>query len=116
MNTLDEWLTNLRKTDELIIVEGKKDKQMLESLGIKNIVSICGKPLYKFIDGLVEKKIKQCIILVDLDKEGKKLYSKIKSNLQRYGIKINNKFREFLYKNTKLTQIEGIESYLNNLR
>ena len=31
--------------------------------------------------------------------------------LKRNGVKVNNKFREFLFKHTKIRQIEGIDTY-----
>lgn len=112
METLEEWSEELKNHTCLILVEGKKDKTALNNLGIKNILDISGKPHYKYIDIIIEIKPKFCVILFDLDKEGKKLYSKFKNQLQKSGIKVDTKFREFLFKNTKLSQIEGIESYL----
>lgn len=106
---MDTWLESLKNSNKLIIVEGLKDLSTLKKLGIKNIKAISKKPLYKFIEEINNKEV---IILTDLDKEGKKLYSILKHNLQRNGIKIDNNFREYLFKNSKLTQIEGLISYI----
>lgn len=103
------WLEKLRDSKKLIIVEGKNDKSALESLGIKNIISISREPLYSFMDHINAKEV---IILTDLDPAGKKLYSVLKHNLQARGVKIDNYFREYLFKNSKLTHIEGIFHYL----
>jgi|TARA_B100001971_G_C17774141_1_gene326429 5S rRNA maturation endonuclease (ribonuclease M5) len=51
---------------------------------------------------------KEVAILTDLDKEGRKLYGKLNSGLQRFGVRVNNKFRDFLFRNTKVRQIEGL--------
>lgn len=108
---MDTWLESLKNSNKLIIVEGKKDYSALKTLGIKNIIAINRKPLYKFIEEINRKEV---IILTDLDREGKKLYSILKHNLQKSGIKIDNYFREYLFKNSKITQIEGLaNNYVN---
>ncbi len=107
MKNLFEWIEELKDSKKLIIVEGKKDKKALEKLDIKNIKFVKG-PLYKFIESIRQKEV---ILLLDLDKEGKKLYAKLKLGLQKRGIKINYKFRKFLFK-TRLSQIEGINNYI----
>jgi len=99
----------------IIIVEGKKDKLALEELGIENIISLNRQPLYKIIDRLTGTNEK-IIILTDLDKEGKILYSKLNSALQSVGANIDNHFRNFLFKKTELRQIEGMLTYLEKLR
>ncbi len=106
---MKEWLDKLKKSKKLIIVEGKKDLIALSKIGIKNVISISRKPLYSFIDKISAKEV---IILTDLDKTGRKLYSILKHHLQAKGIKIDSYFREYLLKNTQLAQIEGIVNYL----
>ena len=77
----------------LIVVEGVKDKNALNSFGITNIITL-NSPLFSVVEHVAEKT-KECVVLTDLDKEGKKLYAKLSSDLQRHGVKINNKFRNF---------------------
>ncbi|MEK6936506.1 MAG: toprim domain-containing protein [Nanoarchaeota archaeon] len=103
----EEWKEKIQNTDKVIIVEGKKDKAALISLGVKNIVTING-PLYKVIEDVAEMT-DEVVILTDFDKEGKKLYGFLKNNFQRNGVKIDKYFREFLMRNTKVSCIEGIE-------
>jgi len=110
MQDLHDWITQLQNTDKLIIVEGKKDKLALEQFGIQNILTL-NKPIFSIIE-LVAESHKECIILSDLDREGKKIYSALKHGLQRNGVKIDTVFREFLFKKTKITNIEGITSCL----
>ena len=104
------WIESLRKSDKLKIVEGKKDFQALQSLGISNIKQI-NKPLYSFIEEICSQS-NEVIILTDLDKEGRRLYSFLKHNLQKRKVRVDNYFREYLFKNTKLTQVEGITRYI----
>ncbi len=105
-----DWLDSLKRSKKLIIVEGEKDRRALSKLGLKKVVAISRKPLFKFVEE-VSSKNKEVIILTDLDKEGKKLYHKLKAGLQRNGIRVDNKFREALFKETRLSQIEGIFRY-----
>ena len=71
---IENWVEDLRKDSrkKIVIVEGKKDKECLEKYNIKNIF-VLKTPTYKTID-LISDKFEECILLVDLDKEGKKIY------------------------------------------
>src|SRR3989338_441024 len=110
-----EWLDDLKKSHKLIVVEGKKDRITLESLEIENIYALDKKPIYKCVEeiSLLSKKV---VILTDLDKEGKKVFGKLSAGLQNHGVEIDNYFREFLLKNTRLKQIEGIGNYLEKIK
>ena len=108
---LNNLIEKIKNSNILVIVEGKKDKIALEKLGVNNIIELNKKPIFQIVEEIANSN-EECIILTDLDKEGKQLYSKLNSDLQRHGVKVNNKFREFLFKSTKLRQIEGINSYI----
>lgn len=107
------FIEKIKASGTLVIVEGKKDKIALQKLGIGNITELNKKPLFAVVEEIADSN-EECIILTDLDKEGRQLYSNLNSNLQRHGVKVDNKLREFLFKNTKLRQIEGIDTYLDN--
>ena len=107
INTLEEWIQALKESRKLVVVEGRKDKEALQKLGITNIKIIQGHPLYE----IIEEINSPTIILTDLDKEGKKLYAKIKHELQKKGVKIDVILREFLFRQTTLSHIEGIIRY-----
>lgn len=109
----DDFLEKFMASDKLIIVEGSKDKSALESLGITHIFTLNGKPIFQVIEEVADLA-KECIILTDFDNEGKKLYGKLNSGLQRLGVKVDHNFREFLIKKTKLSHIEGILAYRNH--
>jgi len=92
-----------------VIVEGKKDEEALRKIGfLGKIMTLKGRPLYKVVESVKENEV---MILTDLDKEGKRLYSILSKGLRDRGIKIDNRLRELLFK-TKLRQIEGIDTYL----
>ena len=107
---LEDWINQLKDSNKLILVEGKKDRAALNSLGITNII-IINKPLFEIVE-IIADSVKECILLTDLDPEGRKMYSYISRNLKRKGIKIDDKYRIYLYRNTKLRNIEGIRNYL----
>jgi len=104
-----EFLDELIADDVLVIVEGLKDVRTLKALGLSNIIPL-KKPLYAVVEE-VAVKAKEVAILTDLDGKGKELYHTLSTGLQRHGVKINNKLREFLFK-TKLSHIEGLSTYL----
>ncbi|MEK6934636.1 MAG: toprim domain-containing protein [Nanoarchaeota archaeon] len=107
MDNFEDWLESLSKTTKLVIVEGKKDKKVLEALGCQNIITISNS-LFNTLDSINSKEV---IILTDLDRKGKRLYSISKKTLERKGIKVDTKFREFLFKKTQISHIEGLKHY-----
>jgi|SRR3989338_5105448 len=109
MNNLRLWIEKLQNSSDIKIVEGIKDKAALEFLGISNIITL-NKPLFQIAE-YVSKKTTRCILLVDLDRQGKILYSKLKKDLQSNGVTINDSYRNYLYKNTELKNIEGLITY-----
>ena len=108
-----EHINKIKQSKTIVIVEGKKDKKALQSFEIKNIIELNKRPLFEIIENISSNN-KNCVILTDLDKQGKELYGKLNSGLQQLGVKVDNKFRNFLFKNTHLRQIEGMETYLEN--
>lgn len=110
---LMEWAEKLAESGKIIIVEGKKDREALESLGIENIITL-KKPLYCIVEEVAEKS-KGAVILTDFDKKGKELYGRLKKDLSRNGVKVDSHFREFLQKSTRLSHIEGLKSYVERL-
>lgn len=113
-NEIEEEIGKLKQAGNIIIVEGIKDKRALNHFGLKNIVTLSKKPIFHIIEEL-SKKNKTIAILTDFDKKGKQLYGKLNSGLQRLGVKVDNRFREFLQKNTRLSHIEGLVTYLNKI-
>ena len=106
MQSFEEFYQKLKESNSVKIVEGKKDKKALEFFEIKNIFPINGIPLYKLIEIFEDEE--EIILLTDLDHEGKRLYSSLSKQFQKNKVKINNKFRKFLFKN-KITNIESLK-------
>lgn len=101
--------------DYLVIVEGKKDKEALAILGFKRIKTL-NKALYKVIEEI--NKGEKVLILTDGDKTGKILYRILSSELVQRGVKVENKLRNFLFRNTRINCVESLrklvlKNYLN---
>lgn len=109
-----EHLERLRDEEIPVMVEGRKDKAALQELGLQLILVLYQKPFYKVIESL--QQFPEIAILTDLDREGKKLYAKIKDACSQRGIRVNDKLRLFLMKETPLSQIEGLPRYLETVR
>ncbi|MFH1637620.1 MAG: toprim domain-containing protein [Candidatus Woesearchaeota archaeon] len=100
-------IREIAKDNTLVIVEGKNDVASCNELGIKNVIEI-KQPLFSLIESIEDKEV---VLLVDLDKEGKSLYSKLKKDLVRRGVRVNDKLREMLFR-TPVRQVEGLYNYL----
>ena len=86
-----------RYLGQIILVEGKKDEEILRNVGFSNIILIHqdGVSLsdrMKEISKLIPKKEKVCI-LTDFDKKGKMLYFKIKELCNDNEIKTDSTLR-----------------------
>ncbi|RME55023.1 toprim domain-containing protein [Candidatus Woesearchaeota archaeon] len=102
-------IERLKDENVLVIVEGKKDLNALKTLGLKNVEQING-PLFKFVEGIKQKKV---VLLTDLDKEGKKLYKIIKSQLNSRGIVVDDNLRKLLA-SARISHVEGLDKYVEN--
>ena len=126
-----EYLDRLRKIEQIIceikdlsregaiiIVEGKKDRDALNDLGISDRISLASySPLLNFAED-VSRKTNQVIILTDWDSQGKKMAKKISGYLQASGTKPNNLIRNKIKKlvRKEIKDVEGLSGYVNNLR
>ncbi|WP_017980931.1 toprim domain-containing protein [Methanocaldococcus villosus] len=102
--------------DKPIIVEGKKDVESLEKLGVEATYIIIGKtPVYLIADELVRRRIKEVILLTDYDRRGKLLAKAILEEFRHRGIKVNTFYRKmiFIYTNSGIRDIESLFSYIN---
>ncbi len=106
-----ELLREIKKKNIQVVVEGVKDKRALEAFGIKNVVTLT-KPLYAVVEDIAAST-SEVVLLTDLDAEGKKLYHTLSRDLQKFGVRVKNELREFLF-TTKLRHIEGLRTYLQN--
>ena len=100
---------------DAIIVEGIRDKEALEELGItKEIVLCSSKPDTEFVDYLSSRH-KKVTILTDYDRAGKEFNKKLSVRLERAGIKVANQYRGRIGRILGLKGMRCIES-VNSLK
>ncbi len=118
LEDFEKILMELREENKSIpiIVEGEKDKQALQKLGIDgDIISYnLGMSIANFCD-MIAQNHKNVIILTDWDRKGGFLCSTIRKNLEGR-VKINTEFRKFFAKNSTTRTIEGLPSWLDMLK
>lgn len=88
-----------------VLVEGKRDRWVLESIGVKNIFTIAGIRLTDLPDLL--EGYQTVILLFDLDKHGESLSRKAKGILSREGYILIETYREKL-RDFGITCVEDI--------
>ena len=116
MEGLKRFIVELRKfsyshPNWAILVEGKRDKQVLERLGIENVVDLKGRKFHDVAESLAEK-YEGVVLLTDLDPEGEAIFQKLGRILENYGLKVDGSFREML----KSTGTKFVEKIIEDLR
>ena len=99
-----------------IIVEGEKDIDALRKLDINGtIISVnTGNSITDFCDKIADR-YKDLIILTDWDRRGGYLCHTIKKNLDGR-VNCNTYYREVFAKNAMIRTIEGLPSWIENMR
>jgi 5S rRNA maturation endonuclease (ribonuclease M5) len=112
-NKLEKTIEEIKKYGRVcIIVEGKKDKNVLEKIGLQNIFDISGKTTHEIVDEINSNHFQNAIILTDFDDDGKIKASQLTKLLQYDGIhilpNIRKKFTSF-----KIHKIEELKRFTN---
>ncbi len=89
--------------DEIVIVEGKHDKEVLKRLHFTKIITLTGKSLSEF-EKYREEKV---IILTDFDEEGERIAKKLELFLPRRDDIVRKKLR-ILFKKLNIYTIESL--------
>ena len=102
----------------VMIVEGKKDVEALNSLGFEKVYAIhqTSVPLKERVVQItaeLDRKDKVCI-LTDFDKKGKKLYLMLKEMFQEQGVKLDSTLRGILIK-AQISHVEGIDKFMEKI-
>lgn len=121
LGRINEFIRTLNHESEngsIIVVEGKRDSEALTKLGFVGEVTEYNrfKGVLDFADShqMTDKKI---ILLLDMDRTGKYLTSRLVSLLQQRGSKVSLTYKKKLCEitNGKVRHIEDIGSYQNLL-
>ncbi len=104
----EELVGKISEFNAPIIVEGKKDVESLEKIGIQNeIIKLSGRPLYELcVD--VSRDYDEVIILTDYDSAGHKIAAKLTGFFQRLGTKVNLKLRREIFANVTVSTVEAL--------
>ena len=99
-----------------VVVEGERDVEALRKLGLTGeIITVnSGLTLIDFCDHIADK-YNEIILLTDWDRKGGFLYHTIERNLEGR-VKCNGYYREVFAKNATIKTVEGLASYMKNIR
>ncbi len=108
----NEFITSLRRKSKSvpIIVEGKNDVATLKRFGIKNIIPISGKNYFDLLEEISENTT-EVVLLIDVDKQGEKIFKTLKGIFEKQGLKVDGTFREYL-KKLKIEEVEQLKDLL----
>ncbi len=119
---LSEEIEELKKFGEEgvpILVEGKKDEEALEKLGIEgNFIKVSGTSLKLFeIAELAANSSSEVIVLTDFDKKGKELAKRLSKDIQNLGSHPNLQIRNSIMGMTRryIKDIESLPRHLSQL-
>jgi 5S rRNA maturation endonuclease (ribonuclease M5) len=100
--------------DFTVVVEGRKDVMALKSLGVGSM-ALNGRPIESVAEDLHRRGVKEVVILSDYDREGRKIFLKLKKLLQKYRIKHNARLRRKLmeFGKTRIEDFNGVVSSLD---
>ena len=116
MDGLKRFIVELRKfsythPNWAVVVEGKRDKQVLEKLGVENVVDLKGRKFHDVAESLAEN-YEGVVLLTDLDPEGEAIFQKLGRILENYRLKVDGSFREML----KSSGTKFVEKIIADLR
>jgi 5S rRNA maturation endonuclease (ribonuclease M5) len=113
MYRIISFLHRLReKKDSLIVVEGKRDKEVLREFGFNNVYTIY--ELRK--DESVFLNYREAIILTDNDNKGRILYKYVRNLLESDGIIINDIERKRFFKYFKVREVEDLRKRIDEIK
>ncbi|BFI73217.1 hypothetical protein YN1_2040 [Nanoarchaeota archaeon] len=100
------------KENTFIVVEGKRDKDVLRELGLNNIYTIYE---IKRLEN-ISMNFKEVIILTDNDNKGNSLYKYLRSLLESEGIIINDIDRKRFFRYFKVREVEDLRKNIEKLK
>ncbi len=107
------FLYRLRERRRLIIiVEGKKDKEVLKEFGFNNVYTIY--ELKK--DDSVFLNYREAIILTDNDNKGRMLYKYVRNLLESDGIIVNDIERKRFFKYFRVREVEDLRKNIEKIK
>ena len=113
MYRIISFLHRLReKKDSIIVVEGRRDKEVLMEFGFNNVYTIY--ELRK--DDGIFLNYREAIILTDNDNKGRILYKYVRNLLESDGIIINDIERRRFFKYFRVREVEDLRKYIEEIK
>jgi len=113
MYKIISFLHRLReKRDSIIVVEGKRDKEVLREFGFNNVYTIY--ELRK--NDSIFLNYREAIILTDNDNKGRILYKYVRNLLESDGIIINDIERRRFFKYFKIREVEDLRKRIEEIK
>jgi len=103
---ISELLDDLRDLTAVIVVEGKRDKNVLKKLGVKKVEDISGKSVEEVVEDVC-KIGDEVLILTDFDREGRNLEKILKKEFEARKVKVLSSLRNRIKR--KLKDVYKIE-------
>jgi len=120
---LEQLITKLAEAakGKLIVVEGKKDAQALQELGVSCTILTVKTGGKSFLEATMEierLEVGNVILLLDFDRRGKEGTLRLKHDLERVGLKVNTRFWAELQAlvSREIQCIESLPAYLSTLQ
>jgi len=113
MYRIISFLHRLReKKNSIIVVEGRRDKEVLMEFGFNNVYTIY--ELRK--DDGIFLNYREAIILTDNDNKGRILYKYVRNLLESDGIIINDIERRRFFKYFRVREVEDLRKYIEEIK
>ena len=121
---IEQILTQLTEESakgKTIVVEGKKDAQALQELGVNGAIVTVKTGGKSFLEATVEIEtlgVREVILFLDFDRRGREGTKRLQESLERGEIKVNVKFWRELsgLVGREIQCIESLTSYLRTLQ
>ncbi len=103
-----------------IVVEGKKDAETLQELGVNGrivMIKTAGKSFLQATEEIEQLGANEVILLLDFDRRGKEGTMRLKHSLERAKVKVNTRYWKELHAfvGREIQCIESLTSYLGTL-
>ncbi len=79
--------------DSVVIVEGKRDKDAVQLMGCRRVLTLQKKALFEVVEAVTEDTV---VILTDFDKEGRKVHKELSRMFSQRGVYVDDTVRKLL--------------------
>ena len=116
-----EQLAEENKSGKPVLVEGRKDAEALKNLGINGQIIFAktgGKSLLDVVSEIEVAGASEILMLLDFDRRGRELAERLKSHIEKMGIKANMQYWLKLSSlvGREVKDVEGLAKYMKTLK